>query len=509
MSDWTIALEFAAVAIPSSLMTLLLVFFNNQCFTRYTQLYGACTGMAGAVQELAQATSVHLAAVPEARWDACRYALASVMVVYLKVVDLAQNRPQRLDDEDWQRLVLSEEVRLASSPSTSSPTLGLTPRPWPRPRAQAWLGLEGASMPALLTPEEVLILKSCEGKETQVLQMWSLDVLFRFYQAVGSDGNSGAHGHNFFTVQDILLNLRRSLATIPNLMDMPVPFPYYHALVLLMFSCFGLYAIAFLDINSYLTPVAMFLITFCCTAVRELSSALANPFGEDEVDFNASKFMHKLRKVISFLCLQEGTWRPPLPPGAYEQDAYSYYAQPPPLMDAKAQPPPYAPSYTGALEERLVAQGQQIAALQQSIQQASTDAVLPMPAAPADVTFDAAPRPPPHVAPPPKRVVPLVPPPGVPQHTAKKEPTSTLPPLNGRRPRAPPPLPQSDAAVQPQAQPQTFPDPQPAQPARPPSSATPHYAFTTEQGVPRWRPGGPASVQVAPAGEAMSFSKVS
>ena len=145
MSDWTIALEFAAVAIPSSLMTLLLVFFNNQCFTRYTQLYGACTGMAGAVQELAQATSVHLAAVPEARWDACRYALASVMVVYLKVVDLAQNRPQRLDDEDWQRLVLSEEVRLASSPSTSSPTLGLTPRPWPRPRAQAWLGLEGAS----------------------------------------------------------------------------------------------------------------------------------------------------------------------------------------------------------------------------------------------------------------------------------------------------------------------------------------------------------------------------
>ena len=39
-------------------------------------------------------------------------------------------------------------------------------------------------MPALLTHEEVLILRQCEGKETQVLQMWSLDVLFRFYQVI-------------------------------------------------------------------------------------------------------------------------------------------------------------------------------------------------------------------------------------------------------------------------------------------------------------------------------------
>ena len=31
-----------------------------------------------------------------------------------------------------------------------------------------------------------------------------------------------------------LLNLRRSLATIPNLMDMPIPFPYYHTLTLML-----------------------------------------------------------------------------------------------------------------------------------------------------------------------------------------------------------------------------------------------------------------------------------
>ena len=106
---WTIALEFAAVSIPSGLMSLLLVFFNNQCYSRYTALYGACVGMGGALQELAQTTSVLMAWYPSERWDANRYALASMMVIYSKVTDLARNRPQRMDPEDWERLTSSEE----------------------------------------------------------------------------------------------------------------------------------------------------------------------------------------------------------------------------------------------------------------------------------------------------------------------------------------------------------------------------------------------------------------
>ena len=55
---WTIPLSMSALGIPAGLMSLLLVFFNSQCFGRYMSFYGACTGMGGTVQELAQLSSV-------------------------------------------------------------------------------------------------------------------------------------------------------------------------------------------------------------------------------------------------------------------------------------------------------------------------------------------------------------------------------------------------------------------------------------------------------------------
>lgn len=311
-------LSFGSIGISSGLMSLLLVFFNSQCYARYSALYGACTGMAGAMQEIAQLTSAVLGEGYAAeRWDVCRYMLASVMTIYLKVVDLAANRAPSLDPEDWARMDQSEEE---------------------------WLGRSsdgvGARMPALLRAEEVALLKRCAGKETQVLQMWALGTLRRVYTRAGCSEQS------YTAAEDTVLRLRRSCAAVPNMLDQPVPFPYYHALVLLMMVNYAMYAVSFLQLNSYLTPVAMFMIVVTSTGVRELSSALANPFGDDEVDFNSSKFIHKLRGLVSFMCLAD--WRlpqlkdDPLPPPQSQGGPPPQYQGHPP-QDPPQYQLPYPP----------------------------------------------------------------------------------------------------------------------------------------------------------------------
>ena len=78
-----------------------------------------------------------------------------------------------------------------------------------------------------------------------MLQMWALNVMWKAYKASGSESH-------FRKVEAAVLGCRRN-ATIPNILDMPVPFPYYHALVALMFTNYTLYSITFLEMDSWLT----------------------------------------------------------------------------------------------------------------------------------------------------------------------------------------------------------------------------------------------------------------
>merc|ERR1719482_2324115 len=107
---------------------------------------------------------------------------------------------------------------------------------------------------------------------------------------------------------------------------------------MLQFANYTLYVFAFLDLDSWLTPIALFLIVITGTGVRELSSALANPFGDDEVDFNSTRFINTLRSVASFLshpsCLAKWhlpSMNPPVPP--------------PSFGSRPALPPPYRTSH--------------------------------------------------------------------------------------------------------------------------------------------------------------------
>ena len=63
----------------------------------------------------------------------------------------------------------------------------------------------------------------------------------------------------------------------------PVPFPYFHVLNILMTLNFTLYTYGFLVFESWLTPVVLFVIIAVTVGMREVAIQLSNPFGTDEV----------------------------------------------------------------------------------------------------------------------------------------------------------------------------------------------------------------------------------
>lgn len=287
-----IVISFSALSVTTTLMSFMLIFFNGQCFTRYMNFYGACTGIHGTLQNISQLTAVHLEG-DDARWDVLRYLQASALMVYMKVTD-PPGAVAQIDADEWDRMLQSEEEWLGLAPGGQESSFSR------RPTAASFTTVS----PALLTPGEKLLLERYQGNMPNlVLQTWALRALRDGYKRQGLIGPVYTH------TEGQVLALRGHCAFITNALALPVPFPYYHSMVLLMFINFAMYTIAFLDLNSWLSPIAFFLVLLITTGIREVSCALANPFGTDEVDFPVQKYIRDLRALIA------GIVEAPWPPG--------------------------------------------------------------------------------------------------------------------------------------------------------------------------------------------------
>jgi len=117
-------MPWATVMIPTGLLTFFLVFFNGKCYERFIGYYNAHTAISGHIQEIACQT---LSAWPSDdfsghRWEACRYLMASGIVVYMKVSD-PPGKPQPIDEDEWDRLTQSEGAWLHEKEPICAPLL--------------------------------------------------------------------------------------------------------------------------------------------------------------------------------------------------------------------------------------------------------------------------------------------------------------------------------------------------------------------------------------------------
>lgn len=254
----------SVLSVPNGLLAFFLVFFNGHCYARFSSLYGATTGMMGATQELIELIAVHLADEPEARWDAIRYAVSSILLTYMKVEQTGDDKKETsIDDKEWQSL--------------SSPMLGA-----------------GATFPPLLTYHEVSMLKK-HGNTFVPLHAWAIRALKHGF----SRGDVGVNSTTYAAAEDCVLRIRRSIALINNTLAMPIPLAYFHMLNLIMYVNYMLMAFSFTNIEARLSPIFMFVALVIFTGLREMSAALSNPFGEDDMDFCIERYMSDVRGLAS------------------------------------------------------------------------------------------------------------------------------------------------------------------------------------------------------------------
>ena len=95
--------------------------------------------------------------------------------------------------------------------------------------------------------------------------------------------------------QGAVLKLRAAACKICNLLNLPIPLPYYHTLVMLQNICFAIFSYALLEFGSFFTPVMLFAVVLVTVGLREVAVALSNPFGKDDVDFPIDKWIALLR----------------------------------------------------------------------------------------------------------------------------------------------------------------------------------------------------------------------
>jgi len=239
-----------AASIMQYVMTFFVTFYNDMCYTRYQRLYPAITEFADSVMDMVESFShlLHWPALKKHRIACSKYLLAILYEHFLMVCG------GRLHEDGWDAMIKK----------------------------------------GLLSEAEVaLLIKFPGGRASPVICCWVLFVVKdALYQTCmwrkDADGNDVSqqtvHIYNRFAKQ--LVHMEMACNKIGYEIANPIPFAYYHLMnFILLFNILLLATFSAL-FKSYATTLPFGMALLVYMSLREVSTALADPFGEDAVDFD-------------------------------------------------------------------------------------------------------------------------------------------------------------------------------------------------------------------------------
>lgn len=153
----------------------------------------------------------------------------------------------------------------------------------------------------LLQPAEYDFLVVYKEARAFLLLIWFLEVVKR---ALGPKGEKDLKQ---FTKK--AFKLRELQLNIADILDLPLPFQYFHMMNLMLFATLVLWAYGFAIFPSYLASLIYFFVLMLFLGFRELARAFSNPFGDDDVDFPISEWLNQyLLEVHYFLEAQHDSF---------------------------------------------------------------------------------------------------------------------------------------------------------------------------------------------------------
>lgn len=239
-----------AAYIMQYVMTFFVTFYNDMCFSRYDKLYPNVCNFAEGVIDMAQelTLNLHWPDLTAHRIAAVKYLLAIVYEHFMMVCG------GRLRAENWVELVNK----------------------------------------GLLTQQEVdLLSKFPGGRVSSVLYSWVLfiirdalvqDCMWRKNSQSSDVSQATVHIYNRFVKH--VNKMTKCCNNIGYTLANPIPFAYYHLMNFILLFNIMLLATFSALYKSYASVFPFGIALLIYLGLREVSTALADPFGQDPVDFN-------------------------------------------------------------------------------------------------------------------------------------------------------------------------------------------------------------------------------
>lgn len=260
-------LDWNASTVAMGLLTFFLVFYGNHCYSRYFELFGHCVAIGKCVMiwaHLVQFNFPHCSAA--VRWNMMRLILGGMHLHYADC--------RREEDHEGRELqgVSKEEFRAMrrSNLFTRSEITTLDKyRGYKSIQAVTWS----------LQEVRIAILKGWPEKESGPLKSKLTTMpqltIFSHFERVAEELIT-----NFSQTQEIL--------------NQPVPFPYFHVLKLLLLVALLILSYAMIELlyaNVFLSLTCYTVACIIMIGLEQIAIGMSDPFGLDEVDFELDNFL--------------------------------------------------------------------------------------------------------------------------------------------------------------------------------------------------------------------------
>lgn len=142
----------------------------------------------------------------------------------------------------------------------------------------------------LLTQVEVDYLKKYPVRcKTYLLYTWAVELC---KHSLGEKDlpflqlNAG-HVEQLFKTQD----------AIQNMIKMPLPFQYFHVTHFMLFTNLSIMGYEMANMQNYYVTISFMAVQVIFNGIREMAVAMADPFGDDEVDFPVEDWLEELYNI--------------------------------------------------------------------------------------------------------------------------------------------------------------------------------------------------------------------
>lgn len=261
--DYDIVLPWELTGVTGSLMTFFVVFYNNHVFARYNKIHDLTKRMSENCLELISMLKVQLPSRHIQR-KAARLIISSCFMFFFE-----RTEPEKDDKDD-------DEGSEKEGHSVSRKEL------------------EQLQKLGFLTASEIAHLeKYCEttGKHAipsfLVLQ-WGIELIRK------TTPNPLDHGDMLFFFYGKCYQVRANQAEVVQMMELPMPFQYFHVMNLMLLLNLFLWGYSLGCEDSLFAPLIFAFLQLMFQGIRFLSTALSDPFGDDEVDFPVNDWMIQL-----------------------------------------------------------------------------------------------------------------------------------------------------------------------------------------------------------------------